>query len=117
MGDVRDFAPEGEFDAIYMLDVVHHIPKESVPELLGRLRSLLKPGGTLLIKDVSDRPLLKMWFTLILDRLMVGMTEPIQYWSPPRLTEELEAIGLEVERYPMHDILPYPHILYVCRAK
>ena len=117
VGDVLEWEAAGEFDAIYMLDVIHHLPKEYVPEFLGRLRSLLKPDGILIIKEVADRPLLKMWFTMILDRLMVGLTEPIHYWSPPQLVGHLEGLGLEVEQHRMHDFLPYPHILYICRTR
>jgi 2-polyprenyl-3-methyl-5-hydroxy-6-metoxy-1,4-benzoquinol methylase len=107
-------APGGLFDAIYMLDVVHHLPQESVPAFLARLVSLLKPGGTLLLKDVSDKPRYKMLFTLALDRLMVGM-EPIRYWSPAALGEVLQNLGLDVKRHLMNDILPYPHVLYICK--
>lgn len=107
-------APGGLFDAIYMLDVVHHLPQDSVAAFLARLVSLLKPGGTLLLKDVSDRPRYKMLFTLALDRLMVGM-EPIRYWSPAALAEVLQSLGMDVKRHLMNDILPYPHVLYICK--
>lgn len=106
--------PGGRFDAIYMLDVVHHLPYASVPAFLGRLCSLLEPGGTLLLKDVSDRPRYKMLFTLALDRLMVGL-DPIRYWSPPALAEVLQNLGMDVKRHTMNDVLPYPHVLYICR--
>lgn len=117
VGDVLEWEAAGQFDAIYMLDVIHHLPMEYVPEFLGKLHSLLKPGGIFIIKEVADRPLFKMWFTLLLDRLMVGMTEPIHYWSPPELQGHLERLGLDVKRHWMRDFLPYPHILYICRPK
>lgn len=106
----------GKFDAIYMLDVVHHLPHAEVRSFLARIVELLQPGGTLLIKDVSDRPRYKMLITLALDRLMVG-TEPIRYWSPPVLAELLEGLGLDVKRHVMNDILPYPHVLYICKRR
>lgn len=112
--DVLEWEPSGLFDAIYMLDVVHHLPQSQVRSFLARLIALLKPGGTLLIKDVSDRPRYKMLFTLALDRLMVG-AEPIRYWPPAALAELLEGLGLDVKRHLMNDILPYPHVLYICR--
>jgi 2-polyprenyl-3-methyl-5-hydroxy-6-metoxy-1,4-benzoquinol methylase len=107
-------APGGLFDAIYMLDVLHHLPHDSVPTFLARLVSLLEPGGTLLLKDVSDKPRYKMLFTLALDRLMVGR-EPIRYWSPAALAEVLQDLGMDVKRHLMNDILPYPHVLYICK--
>jgi 2-polyprenyl-3-methyl-5-hydroxy-6-metoxy-1,4-benzoquinol methylase len=113
-GDVLEWQPEQLFDAIYMLDVIHHLPAAMVPEFLARLRSFLAPGGILVIKEVADRPLFKMLFTLALDRLMVGM-EPIRYWPPDELRGLLQKLGFEIRRHRMTDILPYPHILYVGR--
>ncbi len=114
VGDVLVWQPEAPFDAIYMLDVIHHLPAAMVPEFLEKIRSFLAPGGILVVKDVADRPYFKMLFTLILDRLMVGM-EPIRYWPPAELRAQLQRLGFEVFRHRMTDILPYPHILYVCR--
>jgi len=114
--NVLDWKPEGRFDAIYMLDVIHHLPHDQVPAFLERLASLLEPGGTLLVKDVSNTPRYKMLFTLALDRLMVGR-QPIRYWSPSDLTALLRRLGFDVKRHLMKDVLPYPHILYICRRR
>lgn len=114
-GDVVTWRAEGSFDAIYTLDVLHHVPADAVPSLLGELRARLRPGGVLIIKEVANRPLLKMLFTLALDRLMVGWREPIHYWPPAELTAHLQTLGFDVKRHRMRDILPYPHLLYVCR--
>ena len=102
------------FDAVYLLDLVHHLPRDQVHEFLAKVRSLLRPGGLLVIKDVADRPRYKRLFTLLLDRVMVGL-EPIYYWPPTELAGLLRSFGFEVFRHRMTDILPYPHILYVCR--
>lgn len=116
VGDVLAWQPDAPFDAIYMLDVIHHLPAAMVPEFLARIRSFLAPGGILVIKDVADRPYFKMLFTLALDRLMVGL-EPIRYWPPDELRELLRRLGFEVFRHRMTDVLPYPHVLYVARRK
>jgi 2-polyprenyl-6-hydroxyphenyl methylase/3-demethylubiquinone-9 3-methyltransferase len=104
------------FDAIYMLDLIHHLPANEVDRFLAAVSRRLRPGGLLLVKDVAPTPRYKMWFTLILDRLMVG-SEPIRYWPPAELSQVLERLGFEVRRHRMTDILPYPHILYVCRLR
>jgi 2-polyprenyl-3-methyl-5-hydroxy-6-metoxy-1,4-benzoquinol methylase len=103
-----------EFDAIYMLDLIHHLPKDHVAAFLRGIVALLRDGGVLLLKDVSNRPAYKRLFTLWLDRLMVGLREPIHYWSPVELVALLEGLGLTVRQHTMNDILPYPHMLYVC---
>lgn len=112
--DALEWNRDELFDAIYFLDLVHHLPAPEVPGFLEKVRGLLRPGGTLVIKDVADRPRHKMWFTLLLDRLMVGL-EPIHYWPPVELAALLRDLGFEVVRHRMTDILPYPHVLYVAK--
>lgn len=116
VGDVLAWQPDAPFDAVYMLDVIHHLPAARVPEFLEKIGSFLAPGGILVIKDVADRPYFKMLFTLALDRLMVGL-EPIRYWPPDELRELLRRLGFEVFRHRMTDLLPYPHVLYVARRQ
>jgi cyclopropane fatty-acyl-phospholipid synthase-like methyltransferase len=115
-GDARDFKGDGEVSAAYMLDIVHHVPEASVPPLLAALRRALPPGGRLLVKDVDTRPAPKRWFTWLLDRAMAPAT-PVRYWSAEELTGALEHAGFAVHRHLMVDVLPYPHVLYVCTAR
>jgi cyclopropane fatty-acyl-phospholipid synthase-like methyltransferase len=115
-GDARDFKADAEVAAAYMLDIVHHVPPSAVPPLLTALRRSLPPGGRLLVKDVDTRPAPKRWFTWALDRAMAPRT-PVRYWSAEELTRILERTGFDVRRHLMVDILPYPHILYICEAR
>ena len=115
-GDARNFKGDSEVAAAYMLDIVHHIPPTSVPPLLAQLRRALTPGGLLLVKDVDTRPAPKRWFTWALDRLMAPRT-PVRYWSTEELTAALERAGFGVRRHLMVDLLPYPHVLYICEAR
>lgn len=112
-GDARDFRGEGPVAAAYMLDIVHHVPPETVPPLLERLHRCLVPGAPLLVKDVDTRPVHKRWFTWTLDKVMAPRS-PVRYWSAEELTAALAASGFEVRRHLMVDVLPYPHVLYVC---
>lgn len=115
-GDARDFKGDGEVAAAYMLDIVHHVPAAAVPPLLAGLRRSLPVGGRLLVKDVDTRPAAKRWFTWVLDRAMAPRT-PVRYWSAEELTGALSRAGFDVHRHLMVDILPYPHILYICEAR
>jgi 2-polyprenyl-3-methyl-5-hydroxy-6-metoxy-1,4-benzoquinol methylase len=115
-GDARDWKGDGEVAAVYMLDIVHHVPPSAVPPLLAALRRCLPPGGRLLVKDVDTRPAPKRWFTWALDRVMAPRT-PVRYWSAEELTTALETAGFDVRRHLMVDVLPYPHILYICEAR
>jgi hypothetical protein len=41
----------------------------------------------------------------------------VYYWSAAALTGALTEAGFEVRRHLMVDLLPYPHVLYVCQAR
>jgi cyclopropane fatty-acyl-phospholipid synthase-like methyltransferase len=102
--------------AAYMLDIVHHVPPTRVPPLLAALRRTLPIGGRLLVKDVDTRPAAKRWFTWLLDKAMAPRT-PVRYWSAEELAGALTTSGFTVRRHLMVDVLPYPHVLYVCEAR
>jgi len=114
--DARTFKGDGEVAAAYMLDIVHHIPPETVPPLLGRLHACLPVGGVLLVKDVDTRPTPKRWFTWALDKLMAPRT-PVRYWSAEELGLALRAAGFDSRRHAMLDFLPYPHVLHVATKR
>jgi cyclopropane fatty-acyl-phospholipid synthase-like methyltransferase len=116
VGDAGEFRATEVHAAAYMLDIVHHVPPASVPPLLRALRRCLPPGGRLLVKDVDTRPAPKRWFTWLLDRAMAPAT-PVRYWSAEELTAALTTAGFQVRRHLMVDVLPYPHILYICEAR
>jgi len=113
VGDVMEFRGGPRFDAAYMLDIVHHIPKHAVQPLLEQLAKTLPEGGRLLVKDVDRAPAYKRWFTHALDKVMDPWT-PVHYWAADDLQRLLEVVGFRVHRHLMNDILPYPHVLYVC---
>jgi 2-polyprenyl-3-methyl-5-hydroxy-6-metoxy-1,4-benzoquinol methylase len=111
VGDVRDAELEGPFDAIYVLDVMHHIPEADQAPVLGRLRDLLTPGGMLLIKDITTEPHFGLLFTEALDRLMVGMREPLAYRHHRAWGALLASLGFKVRIVRVPDVLPYPHVV------
>jgi SAM-dependent methyltransferase len=51
---------EGACDVILMISVLQYVPKDQLPELLGQLKRLLKPGGVLVIGDILD-PSNSLW--------------------------------------------------------
>ena len=114
--DARDFKGDTTVSAAYMLDIVHHLPIDAVPPLLHELHRAIAPGGLLMVKDVDTRPAPKRWFTWALDKLM-SPRAPVRYWSGEELTGALHDAGFTVRRHLMVDILPYPHILYVCTRR
>jgi 2-polyprenyl-3-methyl-5-hydroxy-6-metoxy-1,4-benzoquinol methylase len=99
------------FDAVVMMDLLHHIPDESKRQLLETVLDRLAPDGVLIIKDVMRRPRWKLAFTWLLD---VGMTRGFDmwYWDPGQLRQAIDD-RFDIESYPISDWLPYPHIVYV----
>ena len=113
VGDARTIRIAETYQAFYLLDMLHHLPPEFVPQLLGTLHERLEPGGILIVKDVDTFPRRKRWFTWALDLLMTGGEQP-HYWASPRLVAELRALGFQVFSHAMVDVLPYPHRVYYC---
>jgi 2-polyprenyl-3-methyl-5-hydroxy-6-metoxy-1,4-benzoquinol methylase len=54
--DVDAHWPEGVFDVVFLIDVLHHVPPASQHSLVKRVISKVKPGGTLVYKDMCQRP-------------------------------------------------------------
>jgi cyclopropane fatty-acyl-phospholipid synthase-like methyltransferase len=114
VGDARGFRARQGYAGAYMLDMVHHVGPDAVRPLLVELHTALGPGGCLVVKDVDTRPAYKRWFTHALD-LLVDPGSPPHYWAAEVLQAVLEEAGFRVFRHSMVDVLPYPHVLYVCR--
>ena len=111
--DIREAHTEGLFDAAYVLDVLHHIPRADQKSVLLKLRELLAPGGVLLIKDITTEPWYGLKFTEILDRVMVGFDEELAYRHHREWQTLLEEMGFSVRTVRVPDILPYPHVILV----
>lgn len=113
-GDVRDANLQGPFDAVYMLDVMHHIPADAQRGVLERLYDMLAPGGVLLMKDITTEPHYQLVFTELLDRVMVGWNEPLAYRHHRAWGELLNDIGFRTRMVRVPDVLPYPHVVIAC---
>ena len=101
----------GPFAGIYVLDVMHHIPESDQLPVLTRLRDLLAPGGVLVIKDITTEPHYQLLFTKLLDRVMVGLDEPLAYRHHRAWGALLASIGFKVRMVRVPDVLPYPHVV------
>jgi SAM-dependent methyltransferase len=110
-GDARNVQLEGRFAGAYVLDVMHHIPKDDQLPMLERLRDLLAPRGVLVLKDITTEPHLQLKFTELMDRVMVGWDEPLAYRHHREWGEMLTGLGFHVRMVRVPDVLPYPHVV------
>ncbi|MEL7484051.1 MAG: class I SAM-dependent methyltransferase [Planctomycetota bacterium] len=55
-GDIGKDWPEGPFDVVSMVDVMHHLPPGMWQGVVEQASSRLAPGGVLLYKDMCRRP-------------------------------------------------------------
>jgi 2-polyprenyl-3-methyl-5-hydroxy-6-metoxy-1,4-benzoquinol methylase len=114
-GIVGSVPLDGLYDGIVMLDVLHHVPREAQLPLLETLRSLLAPGGVLVLKDITTDAPLKLKFTELLDRIMAGWNEPLAYRHHAEWVSILRTMGFKVRVVRVPDVLPYPHVVMVAR--
>ncbi len=112
-GDARDLGIGEDFDAIMMLDLMHHIDDDSKLKLIETCAEHLSTDGNLIIKDVTTHPFLKIGFTWALDVLMTRGFE-MWYWNERKFQGLLGKYFNRVETFPLTDWLPYPHIVYLC---
>lgn len=112
VGDARTAALPSEYDAIITLDLFHHIDDAAKRRLIEDCAAHLSPGGRLIIKDVTRRPVHKLAFTWALDALMTRSND-MWYWSERTFHDALSRFFVRTDTYPIADWLPYPHIVYL----
>ena len=109
--DAAEPWPEGPFDAVSIIDVMHHVPPKRHRDLIHRAAARLGPGGMLLVKDIPPRPFWRACANrvhdLVLARQWVHLPRPedIRSWA--------EAEGLSLVRRERINMLWYGHELMV----
>jgi SAM-dependent methyltransferase len=111
-GDARELDINDQFDAIMMVDLLHHIDDHAKQALITTCTQHLAADGRLIIKDVTTHPFLKIGFTWALDVLMTRGFE-MWYWDEETFCRLLEKHFRRVDTFPISDWLPYPHVVYL----
>lgn len=113
IGDARYLELGGQFDAVMMIDLLHHLDDDSKQALLCLCARHLTKEGRLIVKDITTHPFPKLAFTWALDAIMTRGTA-MWYWDEQKFHNALGAHFNQVETFPIEDLLPYPHIIYLC---
>lgn len=105
--------PEGRFDVVLCLDVLHHVPPSRQRAFCQRLVESVRPGGKLIFKDMAPRPLWKAWANRLHDALIAR--EAIHYRSAAATERWFREDGLDVRENRRLDRLWYAHYLIEAR--
>src|SRR5205807_7554702 len=97
LGDARTLRLPDGLDGCYVLDLLHHLPRDAARSLIAHVYEQLRPGGVFIVKDVDTRPRYKMVFTWLLDVLMTRGERP-RDWSVSGVTNALRTAGFAVIR-------------------
>lgn len=109
-------------DVYTIIDVLYLIPVDLQNTILRRCAAALKPGGTLVLKEMDKKPRWKYLWNMFQETIsvkIVGFTlgSRFHFRSREDYVRTLEALGFSVEVVPVHYGYAYSHILYVARKK
>ena len=112
--------PAGPWNAIVFVDVLYLLPPTDQERLLRAAAKSLGPGGVLLVKEVSNRPLAKAAWAYLQELAAVhllGITEGrgVTFLPPSTQAAWLESERLHVELVPLDRGYPHPHHLIIAR--
>lgn len=111
--DGRSFpAGLGSSDIIFLIDVLHHVPKKSQRQFIGDLCKLMKPGARLVLKDINGSSPFVL-FNKMHD--LIFASEIGNEMSMTNVRSLLEQKGMRiVEQYKQH-LYVYPHFTLVAQ--
>lgn len=84
--------PEGLYDVVSLVDVLHHVPPGGQRAMIERAAEKVKPGGVLLYKDMAERPLPHAWLNRLHD--LVVARQWIHYLPVARVDGWAAELGL-----------------------
>lgn len=108
IGLAQQLKSDKQFDTIVCCDVLHHIPKEDQIPVLEKLSELLCPNGSLLLKEINDKPRLKYYTNYTQDMLVSG--RPLHFRSKQEWENIVSSFGLILNPTQSFGKI-YPHIL------
>jgi SAM-dependent methyltransferase len=86
--------PEGPFDVVSMVDVMHHVPVAAQRDVVRKVAERLAPGGLFLYKDMVKRPRWRAWANRLHD--LVVARQWIHYLDLEAVVDEGRRCGLHV---------------------
>lgn len=111
----QDPWPEGQFDVVSLLDVLHHIPPGHQRKAFQAAAARVAPGGLLLYKDMSDSP----WHLAAANRLhdVVVAQDWIHYVPIESIEGWAAELSMDQQSAGTYQMLWYRHELRVFRRR
>lgn len=99
--------PKENFNVITVIDVLHHIKPEEQHEFINKILNKIKPGGTLIIKDMSTKP----WYFAIMNTIhdLIFANQLIHYFPFNELIQIIKKNGFEIKEINSKILLWYAH--------
>ncbi len=105
--DGTNFPPQlSNMDIIFLIDVLHHVPKKLQHDFLKNLSIAMKPGATLVLKDIDAASPL-VYFNKLHDIIFAG--ERGNEMSAQQAATLLQANGLTITQQEKRTMYVYPH--------
>ena len=95
-----------DYDVVFLIDVLHHVPKTVQTEFLKQLYARMKAGAQLIIKDINGGSGFVL-FNKLHDLIFAG--EIGNEWSLNKLTTVCKEIGFQIESVTKKQLYVYPH--------
>jgi 2-polyprenyl-3-methyl-5-hydroxy-6-metoxy-1,4-benzoquinol methylase len=99
--------PEGQYDVVSIVDVVHHIPPAAQAGVIAEAASHVGAGGIMLYKDMARRPFWRAWANRLHD--LLSAREWINYAPIEDVISWAGAAGLRLEQRGAANMLWYGH--------
>lgn len=110
---VGDAWPQGPFEVVGMIDVLHHIPPAAQKDVITEAFAHVGPDGLFVYKDMADRPFFRAWWNRLHDILVAHQ------WIHYRPIGEVEAwlrdMGAEIVERSSKALGLYGHELIVAK--
>lgn len=95
-----------DFDLVFMVDVLHHVPKESQEQFLKHLFERMGAGTRLVLKDIdASSPFVRA--NRLHDRFLSGAVG--HEWTFARARDYCDSLGFVVEESRLQRTAFYPH--------
>lgn len=104
----------GEMDVIFLIDVLHHVPKSNLEVFLKNLSAILKPGARLVLKDINAASAF-VYFNKLHDLIFageIGNEIPVK-----KAANILRQYGFEIIEQTQRLMYVYPHYTIVAKKR